>query len=124
MLNLTEEAVVVKEVEIKKIYTLFKPVEKKYRKNFQSLAEVASIHRAIDAIYIAILINVDQYTEPPYVIGLETVDFDSIDQKPLKKALYKHFHDFVPFIFVDLSEQSFSNDRLKEQGERIYHRQR
>lgn len=120
LLNIDEQSLVNKEVEMKKISTIFKISEK---------SEVVSIKKAVNKklnpyvpiseLYAGYFVNVDRNEAPFFVIAYRTTyDFD-LSAVEVKKAIYSQFLKHLHFEFLNLSEDSEVSQKLIKQGIKI-----
>lgn len=120
LLNLNEESLKTKIVELKLVHTLFAKPTKNYLDGFRkTLAVDFDKHSSIKEIYVGLFINVEEHKQPHHVIGFRSrMDYEmTIDA--LEISLNKEFKSFVPFEFVDLEDEDDFTQRLKNQGVKL-----
>lgn len=122
MLNIDEKAITNNEIDIKEVYSIYHPItDKTDLKTFdKSIKEINRNKIPLKNSYIALFINVDQYTEPYFTIGIDTLNDSPLDIEYLEECLYKYFMKHVYFEILDLRENDLLNDRLVELGTQIY----
>ncbi len=117
ILNLTEEGLNDKEVEIKETNLLFcepnksdlKPFQKSLTKDFEYKYDVVEL-------VVAWFINTPDEIEPHYVIGVRCKGEFNTQVGLLEESLYTVFTSQSYFEFLDLSIEDKTNNLLREQG--------
>ena len=126
LLNLTEMGLKNNEVVMKEMYTIFGNVGKSEMKYFEKiLYQYGKETSIVLEIYVATFINVEEYEEPPYCIGVALSDSSRIDEESINKLLYKQFRSFVQFEYFDLNNTDDGGEipkRFRIQGKLIYKR--
>lgn len=117
MVNLDQFSLTKNEVEIKFIHNIFIKVKKSITKVIHNL-DLNII--PIKKVYLGLLINVDEYSEPLITIGFELFNNDILDEKYVFKKLYKSFYKHVEFYLINIETDKDFSDKLIEQGELIY----
>lgn len=119
MLNINDENLKIRKIELIKTSQLFtKPDKwslKAYRK---SIVHDFENDPHVENIVVGIYINTDQNTMPILTIGLKVKDnkFENY-LDPVKKSLSKQFAKHAHFEFIDLNTPNDLNDILLTQGE-------
>lgn len=123
MMNLTEEGLRNKEIEIKKTNQLFCKPDKWNKKAFiKAFSREFERDYNIKQLVVGLFINRDEGVAPYYTIGLRVdQNFDKYVE-PLRKAVYTQFRKYVHFEFVDLNVENEVNRLLEKQGEYIINR--
>ncbi len=126
LLNITEEDLNNQVVYIKEMHTLFGHVAKTDMKYFKKvLIKYGQSHPEIQEIYVGTFLNVDQFEEPPFCIGISVDEMKTIEIEDVEKALYKQFRSFNAFMHFDLNATGEEMDiakKFKSQGEMVYSR--
>ncbi len=124
MLNITEEDLAKKEVQVKRTTMLFvKPKDLERKALLRVVDKRLDASLQINRMVVGLFINTGN-SEPYHVIGIDTKrDFDEVAEL-VKKALYKEFYNNAYFAFLDLNNKTdvVNNDIdttriLLEQGE-------
>jgi len=118
--NLTQEYLEKREVNIQVIHNIFSKVNKSDRKNI-----VKALHKIdlnivpVKNVYIALFVNVEEYQEPYFVIGIELFKQIDLNKEHIKTNFNKYFYKHVQFEIFDINENKDYSDKLIEQGEKI-----
>lgn len=121
MVNLDQFALTKNEVEIKFIHNIFTKVNSTEKKNITKVIHNLDLNIIpLKKVYLGLLINVDEYTEPLITIGFELFNRDMLDEKYVFKKLYKSFYKHVEFYLINLETDVDFSNKLIEQGELIY----
>jgi hypothetical protein len=118
--NLTQEQLEKGEVNIKVIHNIFQKVNKSDKKNITKAIRKTDLNVVpLKNVYVALFINVEEYQEPYFVIGIELHKQTELDKKHIKTNLNKYFYKHVEFKIFNINENIEYSDRLIEQGEKI-----
>jgi len=118
--NLTQENLEKGEVNIQIVHNIFSEVNKSDRKNIiKALQKIDLNIVPVKNIYIALFINVEEYQEPHFVIGIELSKQIELNKEHIKTKLNKYFYKHVEFEIFDINENKDYSDKLIEQGEKI-----
>ena len=124
LLNLTEEDLQKDQVIIRKMYTLFGEINKSDLKYFKKvLAKYGEKDPNITAIYVANYLNVDEYSEPPFSVGIVSKNAEEVDTEDMSKQLHTEFRSFVDFLYFDLNDLEIDEEiakKFKSQGTLVY----
>jgi hypothetical protein len=118
--NLTQEFLEKREVNIQVVHNIFSKINKSDKKNIiKALQRIDLNIVPAKNIYIALFINVEEYQEPYFVIGIELSRKMDLNKEHVKIKLNKYFYKHVEFEIFDINENDDYSDKLIEQGERI-----
>lgn len=123
MLNITEQALINREVEMLKTNLLFCKPDKWDLKSFKK-ALLRDFERDynLKKLIVAVFINVEEGTKPYFSIGIKTdEDYKSYVIR-IEKSLQKQFFKSTYFEFIDLNLSIKVAKLLEEQGEIIIER--
>ena len=121
MVNLTQESLLIHEVDIETIHDIFSRVDKSNRKNILKAIEKTNFSIVqLKKVYIGLFINVDEYQEPHFVIGIELKKDKELNDEHIRNNLYKYFYKHVKFEIIRINEKTEYIEKLIEQGELIY----
>ncbi|MDO6743675.1 hypothetical protein Q4553_03760 [Tenacibaculum soleae] len=120
MINLTQEHLEKREVNIQIIHNIFSKVNKSDKKNIVKALKKTDLNIVpVKNFYIALFINVEKYQEPYFVIGIELTKQMNLNKEHIKTNLNKYFYKHVEFKIFEIIENNKSSDKLIEQGEKI-----
>jgi|VirMetMinimDraft_7_1064189.scaffolds.fasta_scaffold133173_1 hypothetical protein len=107
-------------IVLKEMHTVFGSLSKSdFKEVKKAFSAYLSKTKRIEAIYIATYINVDEYTEPPFMIGLNTTLDKSIVAEQLKELFYQRFYPMTELVLFLKSEDEELFLKIKEQGQQI-----
>ena len=110
--NLSKEDFLKRRVVIKKVATLFMPLDKSSLKELtKCLRKHAQKKRFNASPIVGLYIDSDT---PTIYVGLDAGDFAK--KYDLKKEVYNYFYSYTKFEFVNLSDPTETIAKLKEQG--------
>lgn len=123
LLNLTEEGLLVGEIEILKTEQIFcKPGKMDIRAFKKALLPVFERDLNMVKLIAAVFINTEDGNEPYFTLGiLAKKDFETVCDLT-RKALFKKFFKDTPFEFIDLSTEDKVCCLLEKQGEVMINR--
>ncbi|SHJ25913.1 hypothetical protein SAMN04488096_1236, partial [Mesonia phycicola] len=70
-------------------------------------------------VYTALFVNVEEYQEPYFVIGIELSKQIDLNIEHIKTNLNKYFYKHVEFEIFEINENDEYSEKLIEQGEKI-----
>jgi len=118
--NLTQEYLEKREVNIQIIHNIFSKVNKLDKKNIIKAIQKTDLNIVpIKNVYVALFVNVEEYQEPYFVIGIELYKQIDLDEKHIKTNLNKYFYKHVEFEIFNINDNKDYSDKLIEQGEKI-----
>lgn len=118
--NLTQEHLEKREVNILIIHNIFQKVNKSDKKNIIKAIRRTDLNIVpLKNVYVALYVNVEEYQEPYFVIGIELQKSMELDKEHIKKNLIKYFYKHVEFEIFNINEDVEYSDKLIEQGEKI-----
>jgi hypothetical protein len=118
--NLTQEYLEKREVNIQVVHNIFSKVNKSDKKNIiKALQKIDLNIVPAKNVYIALFINVEEYQDPYFVIGIELSEQIDLNREHIKTSLNKYFYKHVEFEIFDINENKDYSDKLIEQGEKI-----
>ena len=121
MINITQESLLKKEVEIKKIHNIFSKVSTSNKKMIIKAIKRTNLnHVPLKKVYLGLFINVGEYEEPYFVIGIMLRNNSELDTEHIELNLRKYFYKHVDFEIINLDCNSDFGEKLIEQGELIY----
>lgn len=119
--NLTEENVKSKQVEIKFVDKVFIEPQKVFMDGYRkTLIPNLQSDMQMQSMYVGLFVNVEENENPYNVIGFRSkLDTeDAIDR--IEKELYKEFKNRVEFVFFDLNKDDEINERLMKQCVKLF----
>ena len=121
MINLTEESLIKKEVEIKIIDEIFKKINTSDKKNILKAIKKTN-HNLVPLknVYIGLFINVEEYVDPYFVIGIQLQNNEELNIEHLKLNLRKYYYKHVAFDIFKIEDNLEFGEKLIEQGELIF----
>ena len=120
MINLTQEHLEKREVNIQIIHNIFSKVNKSDKKNIVKALKKTDLNIVpVKNFYIALFVNVEKYQEPYFVIGIELTKQMDLNKEHIKTNLNKYFYKHAEFKMFEIIENNESSDKLIEQGEKI-----
>lgn len=121
MLNITEESLTKKEVDIIFANTLFKHPDHSDLKEFYAVIKQADIQRLfIQQLVVGLYINTEEGESTFFVIGIKSKGSFDDHVHQLRKSLYKRFYKNVRFDFIDLlNNEDDISKKLLEQGHKL-----
>ncbi len=120
LLNINEESLRTKEVEIVLISTVFAaPEAAQVRSLKKAIDRKLSSSILIDQLIFAYYTNVEGYEEPYFVVGFKTKNDFEEALVELRNAIYTQFLKHVRFEFINLKENSELTEKLQKQGQKI-----
>ena len=118
--NLTQEYLDKREVNIQVVHNIFSKINNSDKKNIiKALQKIDLNIVPAKNIYIALFVNVEEYQQPYFVIGIELCEQIKLDNEHIKVKLNKYFYKHVEFEIFDINQDKDYSDKLIEQGERI-----
>lgn len=119
LLNINEESLRTREVEIVLISTVFvAPDASRVRSLKNAIDRKLSSSILIDQLFFAYYMSVEKYEEPYFVIGFKTKnDFEKALLE--LKNIYTQFLKHVRFEFINLKEDTELTEKLQKQGQKI-----
>jgi hypothetical protein len=107
-------------VEMYVVDTVFTPIPKEDLKELErAILEFCTDYNGIREVYAGKYVNVDKYSEPPYMIGVDTHKELQVIEQELRPLVYKRFHDFVQFIFFTKASDPVNFEKIQRQGQAI-----
>lgn len=120
VINVTQEHLEKREVNIQIIHNIFSKVNKSDKKNIVKALKKTDLNIVpVKNFYIALFVNVEKYQEPYFVIGIELTKQMGLNKEHIKTNLNKYFYKHVEFKIFEIIENNESSDKLIEQGEKI-----
>ncbi|WP_196888341.1 hypothetical protein [Aureivirga sp. CE67] len=119
LLNLTEEGVRSKEIEMKMVTTLFTKPNKYDHKGFVKVFEKLKNDIYLNKVVVGLYLAPEDNTEPYFMIGVSTKNDLEVQANKIETALYKVFRKDAYFEYIDLDDvqkEDFGGLLLK-QGE-------
>ncbi|WP_299339484.1 hypothetical protein [uncultured Psychroserpens sp.] len=121
MVNLTQEDLLNKEVEIKKVHNIFSKVNASNKKTIIKAIKRTDLNIVpLKKVYLGLFVNVEEYEEPHYVIGITLRNDSELNIDHINLNLRKYFYKHVNFEILNLDSNSEISKKLIEQGELIY----
>lgn len=120
VINVTQEHLEKREVNIQIIHNIFSKVNISDKKNIVKALKKNDLNIVpVKNFYIALFVNVEKYQEPYFVIGIELTKQMDLNKEHIKTNLNKYFYKHVEFKIFEIIENNESSDKLIEQGEKI-----
>lgn len=121
LINLTENAINNKEVEILYIHSVYDKVSLSEKKTItKAILKIKQRIVNIEALYLGLYVNVSGNEKPYYTIGIQSKKEDiTTETEIIKEQLYKYFYKHIPFYFVKIGHNDTSK-LIIEQCELIY----
>lgn len=120
MTNLTQEHLLINEVEILEIHNIFSKVSKSDKESIKKAVDrIDSNLVPFKKIYTGLFINIEKYQDPYLVIGIELYKDVDLNIEHVKTCLYKLFYKHVEFHIIKINDQTEFGKKLIEQGELI-----
>lgn len=105
MLNMTEEGLAQREIELSKTEEFFCKPNKSDLKAFnKAFCKQCERDYNIKHLAVGLFINTEEGERPYYTIGLKVENHFDDYIEPLKKSLYKYFMKHICFEFINLNE--------------------
>ena len=121
MVNITQESLLKKAVEIQTIHSIFSKVSLSDKKNiFKAIKKINLNLVPLKRVYLGLFINVEEYEDPYFVIGIELVNNTELKIEHIELNLRKYFYKHVVFDIFKIEDNAEFGERLIEQGELIY----
>ncbi|WCO03532.1 hypothetical protein [Psychroserpens ponticola] len=121
MVNLTQESLLKKEVEINKVHNIFSKVSSSNKKIIIKAIKRTNLNLVpLNRVYLGLFINVGEYEEPYFVIGIMLRNDSELDTEHIELNLRKYFYKHVDFEIINLDCHSEFGKKLIEQGELIH----
>ncbi len=118
--NLTQEHLEKREVDIQIIHNIFQKVNKSDKKGIIKAIQKTDLNIVpLKNVYVALFVNVEEYQEPYFVIGVELYKPIELDKEHIKTNLNKYFYKRIKFEIFNIDEDKDYSDKLIEQGEKI-----
>lgn len=121
MVNISQESLMAKEVELVIIHEIFMKVGSSDKKNIREAINKTDLNIVpLKKAYTGLFINGDEHQNPHFVIGIELYKEAALNVEHIRNNLYLIFYKHVEFEIIDSRENPEYFDKLKEQGELIY----
>lgn len=121
MINLTQESLLKNEVEIKIIDEILEKVKSSDKKNIlKAIRNTNCTLVPLKKVYVGLYVNVEDYEEPYFVIGIQLQNDDDLNIKHIEMNLRKYYYKHVVFDIFDIEDIPEYGEKLIEQGELIY----
>jgi hypothetical protein len=105
-------------VEIVNIHTQFNPWPKAHFKELKkALFDYCIQTEGVLEVYAGIYLNVDEYTEPPYWIGINTTDDFEYAEETFLELVYKRFRSHAGIDVFHKNENPELFEKIAEQGQ-------
>ncbi len=115
LLNLTEEGLKNREIEIEKTNQIFAEPDKYNDHSFKKVAKSLKEDKDIERIVIGLFINTEDGVRPYHIVGLRSGNYEQ-SEEILRKKIKKKFRPGTYFEYVNLNETSEINSLLEKQG--------
>ncbi|HCQ12920.1 hypothetical protein [Flavobacterium sp.] len=117
MHNITEGALIEKEVNILEIHDLFIKIKNSDLLNIKKALQLVDKKKIqIEKAFTGIYINVEEYESPYFVIGVKMGKYSLFDEKTIRDSLYKIFYKHVRFEIFDIDKETELGKKLILQG--------
>lgn len=117
LLNINEQSLFLKEVDLIFTNMLFKHPDQNDLKEFQSIIRnPKSQQLLIQKLIVGLYINVKENQDTYFVIGIKTNANFTEQVEQFRSLCYTKFYKSVRFDFIDFSKESEINSKLEKQG--------
>ena len=123
MLNISDESLQFKEVEMRNTNLLYcKPSKLDLKAFKKALIRNFENDKQLKKVVVALYINTEEGVRPYFTIGIRANKSMNSYIDSMKNALSKQFYSNTYFDFVDLNKDNKSGNLLEKQGETIIDR--
>jgi len=117
MHNITEKALIQKEVDILEIHDIFIKIKNSDLSNIKKALKLIDKKKIqIEKAYAGIFINVEEFESPYFVIGIKIDKYSIFDGKIILDSIYKIFYKHVRFELFDIDKEAELGEKLIQQG--------